>query len=309
MNLTSVNPWLAVLLLTVAVRLCSLGAYPLADTTEARYAEIGRVMLTTGNWTTPQLGPGEPFWAKPPLSVWLTASSFALLGVSGFAARLPALLCLLAVTWLVYRFHGRETQSGSGVIAATILISSTLGFISAGAVMTDSVLLVTTSVAMLSFRNAVVRQQRAWAYVFFIALTMGMLAKGGIAWVLTGLPLMIWTLWKHRVRDVIHAFPWIEGCALIALLTLPWFLLAEIKTPGFLHYFVVGEHIQRILDSGWRGDLYGSAHARPRGLIWLYALLAFAPWSALVLFRFGHHWRQAGQYLKSMTDEQHYLLL
>ena len=52
----------------VALRMLTLGAYPLMDTTESRYAEIARKMLETGDWLTPQFDYGVPFWGKPPLS-------------------------------------------------------------------------------------------------------------------------------------------------------------------------------------------------------------------------------------------------
>ena len=62
----------------------------------------------------------------------------------------------------------------------------------------------------------------------------------------------------------------------------PWYVLAEQHTPGFLHYFVVGEHWYRFTVPGWSGDHYGSAHVVPRGTIWLYALGACAPWTVLL---------------------------
>jgi 4-amino-4-deoxy-L-arabinose transferase-like glycosyltransferase len=38
---------------------------PLMDTTEARYAEIARIMVESGDWITPQFSLGVPFWGKP----------------------------------------------------------------------------------------------------------------------------------------------------------------------------------------------------------------------------------------------------
>src|SRR5690606_838554 len=70
---------------------------------------------------------------------------------------------------------------------------------------------------------------------------------------------------------------------LTAALGLPWYVLAEIKTPGFLDYFIVGEHWRRFLDSGWTGDLYGTAHKQPYGMIWAYWLMASFPWGLLLL--------------------------
>jgi 4-amino-4-deoxy-L-arabinose transferase-like glycosyltransferase len=66
-------------------------------------------------------------------------------------------------------------------------------------------------------------------------------------------------------------------------LTVPWFLAAELKTPGFLRYFIVGEHVERFLVPGWKGDLYGSGHAQARGMIWIYGLLSMLPWTPFLL--------------------------
>jgi hypothetical protein len=49
---------------------------PLLDKTEARYAEIARIMWDTNQWIMPQIDYGIPFWAKPPLSTWLSAGSY-----------------------------------------------------------------------------------------------------------------------------------------------------------------------------------------------------------------------------------------
>ena len=69
-------------------------------------------------------------------------------------------------------------------------------------------------------------------------------------------------------------------------LALPWYVMAEIRTPGFLQYFIVGEHFLRFVDPGWQGDLYGTAHKRPYGGIWLDWLLATMPWGLAGLWLF-----------------------
>lgn len=88
--------------MVLLARVLTLGAYPLTDTTEARYAEVARKMVQLNDWVTPWYDYGTPFWAKPPLSMWMTAVSFKLLGISELAARLPHLLAGCAVVWLIW---------------------------------------------------------------------------------------------------------------------------------------------------------------------------------------------------------------
>jgi 4-amino-4-deoxy-L-arabinose transferase-like glycosyltransferase len=93
-------------LFALAVRFFTLGSAPLFDMTEGRYAEIGRLMVTTNQWAVGQLPGHVSFWGKPPLHFWLTAASFKVFGLTEFAARLPSFLgaCLVLVfTFLIAR--------------------------------------------------------------------------------------------------------------------------------------------------------------------------------------------------------------
>lgn len=83
-----------------------MGAYPLMDTTEARYAEMSRKMLETNQWLVPQFDYGIPFWGKPPLSFWASAVTMKLGGVNEWSARLAPFLASLAMGLLFS--HGRS---------------------------------------------------------------------------------------------------------------------------------------------------------------------------------------------------------
>jgi 4-amino-4-deoxy-L-arabinose transferase-like glycosyltransferase len=54
----------------------------------------------------------------------------------------------------------------------------------------------------------------------------------------------------------------------------------------------MGEHWHRFVTPGWTGDLYGKAHAFPRGSICLFAIAACLPWSVLLPIA-GLRWRRA----------------
>jgi 4-amino-4-deoxy-L-arabinose transferase-like glycosyltransferase len=273
---------LALLLLAIAARVATLSAYPLMDNTEARYAEIARKMVETGDWVMPQFEYGVPFWSKPPLSIWLTSLSYVAFGVGEFSARLPSLLTCLIAAWLTYRLALERGGATFALRATLVLATSALFFISAGAVMTDPALLAGTTLSMAGFWNAVQRSDRGgklWGYAFFVGLAISLLAKGPVGVVLTLAPVGLWTLWKGGVRTVWQRLPWVSGSVLTLVLAVPWYLLAEQRTPGFLDYFLVGEHWRRYTESGWKGDRFGTAHATPRGTIWPLAVAATLPWS------------------------------
>jgi 4-amino-4-deoxy-L-arabinose transferase-like glycosyltransferase len=77
--------------------------------------------------------------------------------------------------------------------------------------------------------------------------------------------------------------PWAGGLLLVCALVIPWYVAAEMRTPGFLRYFIVGEHIERFLVPNWHGDLYGSSRALPFGTIWFFAAIGMLPWSAILI--------------------------
>lgn len=276
---------LAALLLLITFRALSLGLYPLSDNTESRYAEIARRMASSGDWITPRIADNTVFWGKPPLSSWLSAASIQLLGASEWAVRLPSVLLALVVTAVVWRW-GSARNSRWAALSAAVLWGSGAFFVAAGAVMTDMALVTSVTLAMFGFWHAqsakAARTRRMHGYLFFAGLGLGMLAKGPVALLLIGLPITAWALLTRSLPRIISSMPWLAGSAITAIVCLPWYLLAELKTPGFLEYFLIGEHWLRFTKPGWSGDLYGSAHLQPRGMIWAYLVAGMFPWTLLV---------------------------
>lgn len=284
-----------VLLFLLIVRLILAGIAPVTDTTEARYADMARMMVETGDWITPQIDYGVPFWGKPPLHTWLSAAGIVLFGpVASFlnvpeplalAARLPILGTALAMIWLLYGWVADLRHRETALISAIVLGSSALFFGASAFVMTDMPLALGVVLAMVGFHRGVGGvadvADRRWGLAFFGGLAIGLLAKGPVAVVLVAIPLFVWLLIGNRWR-ILGRLPWLNGMMLLAVTVLPWYVAAEIKTPGFLRYFFVGEHFQRFLVPNWQGDLYGTGHERAKGMIWLYGLGAFLPWLLFV---------------------------
>lgn len=269
----------------VIARLFSMAAIPLIDTSEPRYAEIARLMVETGDWITPWFEPGVPFWGKPPLSFWSQALGIRILGESEFAVRIPSFLAMAALAALLYRattiLFDRETARWSTFILSSMFLPLT----AAGGVLTDPFFALGVTYSMLAFIVAPTTPTPFWRYGFFVGLAIGLLSKGPLAFVLVGLVVVPW-LAIYRERMVhLTALPWLKGTLLMLALAVPWYIAAEIKTPGFLQYFLVGEHFLRFVDAGWQGDLYGTAHKKPLGSIWGEWLFASFPWGVVgILF-------------------------
>ncbi len=261
---------------------------PLADATESRYGEIARKMLETANWVTPQYDYGVPFWGKPPLSTWLSAASMGAFGINEFATRLPALILGLAVLWLVWHLGIKRHNRDFSLLCVVLLSSLPLFFIASGAVMTDASLLFSTTLSFAAFWLVMVetnsRKRVFWGYVFFVGQGLGLLAKGPICGLLSLPPIFLWILTTgNQWRLVWNRLPWINGTLVMLCIAAPWYILAEQRTPGFIDYFIVGEHFKRFLEPGWSGDKYGHAHQSPMGMVWIYWIADTLPWSLIAV--------------------------
>lgn len=272
----------------IIFRFILTGALPLLDKTEARYAEIARIMQETGEWVVLQIDYAVPFWAKPPLSTWLSAASFELFGVNELTARLPSFLLGLAML-IILGYFVKKTKV-SPFIPALVLVTTPEFLIHMGVVSTDSALCFSVLLIMLSFWKAISTEKKTiWNYLFFVGLGLGFLAKGPLVLVLTGPPVFLWLLLDRRsFFSNLNKLPWVVGILITILIALPWYLLTEQRSPGFIDYFIVGEHFNRFLKPGWSGDLYGKPKSQPLGLIWAFMLVFALPWFYIVIAKLVH---------------------
>lgn len=266
-------------------RLLLTATIPLLDKTESRYAEIARIMQETKQWVVLQIDYGIPFWAKPPLSTWLSAASFEVFGVNEFAARFPSFL--LSVILIIIAGKMVKKEGYSFYLPGFILLTMPEFLIHTGVVSTDTSLEFCITIMMISFWKTMQSETKTyWNYLFFIALGFGFLAKGPLITVLTFPPLFLWCcLDLQRFKAVFSKFSILIGLFITAIIALPWYYFCEQQSPGFLDYFIVGEHYKRFLEPGWKGDLYGSGHSQPKGMIWLLMFAFLLPWIQVVLYK------------------------
>jgi len=137
-------------------------------------------MLETGNYLVPQVG-SEPYYRKPPLVNWLVAASFKVTGVRNeWTARLPSVLCVLAVA-LTFLTVARRSLGPNGSPIAALIWLANFGMIEKGRLIEIEALYVSLVGLAFIFWISWWQQRRSswltWT-VPWIFLGLGLLAKG-----------------------------------------------------------------------------------------------------------------------------------
>ncbi|MEO8349275.1 MAG: glycosyltransferase family 39 protein [Acidobacteriota bacterium] len=220
----------------------------LMEPDEIRYAEIPREMVSSGDLATPRLN-GETYLDKPPLLYWANAASFHLFGQTPWAARLPARLAGTGIVLLLLFGTGSLLDRESRLAAAIFYLVSPLGFVLSRVNVIDGLLTFFFTATVLAGRATILRREAGRPTGYLSALTGliaagAVLSKGLVGIVLPGAILFFWCLATGRLRFL---RPLVLGPAVpvFVLAAAPWFLLAEQRYPGFLHFFFVQEHFQR----------------------------------------------------------------
>jgi 4-amino-4-deoxy-L-arabinose transferase-like glycosyltransferase len=278
----------------VAIRMYFNGVLPLMDKTEARYGEIARLMSETGNWITPQIDYGLPFWAKPPLSTWASALSISLFGSSEFFVRFPYLIVMVLLAIFIGKYRKEMIQSV--YFPGIILLTIPEFYLHAGVDSTDTFLCFSIALTMFGFWEAMQKKANTyWKYLFFAGIGIGLLAKGPIIGILTLPPILLWALITNNIKKMWFQFPWIGGISLLLAISLPWYLLAELRTAGFIDYFIVGEHFERYFNSEWKGDKYGFPKQQPLGMAWIFLIVFLLPWTLAFIQLLVRKWNSIRQ--------------
>ena len=296
---------LSILLIALIVTILGIGNYGLYEPHEGHFAMVGQEMNWLEDWITPHLN-GAPYLNKPPLLYWSIALSTRVFGMNEFAARFPIGL----VGWLGIIVAWKWTRELWGINSsriAALMLSVTLGwFIFTHQILID-VLLGTLLLASNYFLWKSLYQPRNWFYWLAAYTTLGLclLTKGliGIVFPLIGCFSLVVV---RRDWKIIRRIGLFKGILWALLLILPWFMAVERANPGFLHYFVFNEHLDRLFDRRFPPD-YEVSKISALGYLGISALWCF-PWILFlpsVIKSTWKEWRQGCNLNASLKDRQH----
>ncbi len=278
------NKYLTLVIIIFLAKLCCLGIYDFHHPSEMRYATIAMRIVLADNYLMPYFSPNIPFFGKPPLAFLASAVFFKLFGFNEFAGRMPHFLALIAVAALIFHSLKKIYDKQTAIASVLILVSCGL-FYALHSVMTEAFLLLGMTIISLCFFLQLndKKAKNIYGYLFFLGLAIAMMTKGPAGIIMPCFSIFIYLAVSSRFKETFTKFPIITGTLIFLGLSAPWFILAEMKYPGFLEYFIIGENFNRFAKAGWKGDQYGFAHKVAIGTIWYYFLICTLP-ASLFLF-------------------------
>jgi 4-amino-4-deoxy-L-arabinose transferase-like glycosyltransferase len=284
-----------VILFAAAIFLgCIISPPSLMDDVDAVQAQIARNMLQSGDWVTARLD-GVPYLEKAPLIYWVIALSYKILGVHGWAARMPMAFAAVALCWLTAAMGIWAFGKRAGFYAGLIVATCVGLFLFTRILIPDVMLTFTVALGMWALLRALDEDEphpRFWAAVLALNLGLGLLLKSLIGIVF---PIAAGLIYLLLTRQLFSAGAWrrihpFSGVCIALLVATPWHALATLRNPpyfdftlhsgpgqyhGFLWFFFINEQLLRFLNLRYPRD-YDTV---PRLYFWLFHLLWLFPWS------------------------------
>jgi len=278
-TLTNIFPVLFLLTLCCGVLFFyKLGALPLFDVDEPRYAETARTIIESGDWITPKFN-DEIRYDKPILFYWLIAISYKIFGINEFAARFWSATFAASLVLFLFFLIKKFGSLGSAIIGSLILSTSNGIIILSRSSITDMTLAFFISSSLFCFYLGYKSNEKIKKYyyfLFYISMGLSVLTKGPVGIVIPFLVIVSFTLINGTFRSTLGELKIFYGLFILAIIILPW-NLAMLKLHGnnFIIEAFIKHNFTRFtgIVSGHRGSLFYFIPV---------IIIGFFPWSFLL---------------------------
>ena len=208
---------LAVLLFAAVATIGTTWGGPVLGDHEAIVAQCARDMRMTGDWLIPQFL-DTPFIRKPPLPYWLVAiASYVFpndhngLPVTAAAARFPSALAGFGTVLLCWFLGGRMFGAWTGLLAGVLSASCLMVLLYSPNATVEMQLTFFCVWAFAQFWLALRARTAGWRFthmmLFYVALGLGMLAKGPAPMAMVAVPLAVWWYLERPLRILARGIP------------------------------------------------------------------------------------------------------
>ncbi|RAJ12511.1 ArnT family glycosyltransferase [Arenibacter echinorum] len=236
--------YLFFLVVALAILLAGVGSYGFTETSEARYAEISKEMLSSKDYLNPKLL-GIFHFHKPPITYYVTTLGYRIFGVNEFGARFFLQIAIVFQLALVYGmayllYKDRRIAFTSGLVYFAL----PLVLISSRNLTTDAYLTTFILGSLFCWQYYTSKGKTVALYLFYLLVAMALLTKGPVALLFILTYIIVYkTIFKRNSKISLHH---ILGFVLCLLLASSWYILVVINNPGLWDYFVTDQLISRI---------------------------------------------------------------
>lgn len=253
-NDTTARPWfyipwkhlLVILICGYFLFFFRIGEHDLWNPDEARYAQVAREMLHSGDWIVLHLN-GKIYTEKPPLYFWSAAVLSRPFGdVSETTARLPSALAVL-FTLLVTYLLGGALIGQRGALLGTLAMATTAQFIWIGRIGVLDMLMALFILTALALFYAGYERRNAILYLSgFLSLAPAALSKGPAGVAVPIIVMLVFLAIEMLLRKdgagrelLRFGLCTLAGLGLVALIIVPWWRAAYERSGGVYGSFSV----------------------------------------------------------------------
>jgi hypothetical protein len=255
-----------------------LGSTAFFDKGEPREALAVQDIVQRGEWLFP-LKRATDIPSKPPLFHWSAALVSKLMGrLDEFTTRLSSAFYATLGVMVIYLFgrklFGAQTALlGGGILATTLVYTN-----QALTARVDMTLCFFVTLGLVIFYSLYrgFLTGLIWYFVFYLALGIGVLAKGPLGILLPALVIGSFLALKKR-WDLVFKFAFHPGLILTLLVGVGWYAMALMRGgEGFMNQQLLQENLRRFYG--------GSGHSHPIYYYITYLFSAGLPWSLFLAF-------------------------
>lgn len=270
------------LVLMVLVLFFNLGTWSVTESSEARYAQIGKEMFESGDWFHPKLMEIHHYH-KPPFTYWITAVSYKIFGISPFSARFFLQISALIQIILAYLLAKVAFKDQRKALLSAILYAACPLLIIGARGLTTDMFLTTWVLAGIYFNwKYRVEKKPLFVVLSFLCYGFGFLTKGPVVWIV---PFTLELAWWIRGKKN-PQFKWLQvvGWLLMLGIGFSWFIYLYIEDSRFLDYFLFKHTVQRFASDTFK-------RGQPFYFYWVILLVLSFPWFLLILTRLKKLWK------------------
>lgn len=229
-------------------------------------------MVVMKDWVVPHYN-GELRLQKPPLTYWLTATSYKLFGVNEQAARIPSAIFAVLCAALLFVWTKREFNIDVATNVVLILVSSFIGIRYFRSGEADAVLIFFISLASYAGFKLVEATDKRLVWLLMLGLGLGFLTKGPAA---LGIPLLTILLYAFSIQKLptLKALANPTGITIFLVTAFGWYAWILLAMPDVAQHFF-SHQVDETFISG--------THKKPIYWYLLHMFDFFSPWSLLII--------------------------